>query len=107
MRRKKLLDVILKLDFRMDLGPVVRCPNERQEKQQVLKSSGAEQSFQCIKAFWGVRCLQEYVAGKRKKAVFHRRVSRRHFGKRRGTLQAKRKTRLQLRPARKRPPQQF
>jgi hypothetical protein len=41
MRRKKLLDVILKLDFRMDPGPVVCCPNENQEKQQVLKSNSA------------------------------------------------------------------
>jgi hypothetical protein len=41
MGRKKLLDVILELDFRMNPGPVVRCSNERQEKQQVLKSNGA------------------------------------------------------------------
>ena len=41
MRREQLLDIVFKLDFRMDPGPVVRCPNERQEKQQVLKSNGA------------------------------------------------------------------
>jgi hypothetical protein len=40
MRRKKLLDIILKLDFRMDPGPVVCCPNEHYEKQEVLKSNG-------------------------------------------------------------------
>ena len=91
MRRKKLLQVILKLDFRMHFGPVVPCPHERQEKQQVLQSNGAQQSFQCIKAFRGVRRLQEYVTGKRKKPIFHLRIGCRHFDKRRGTFRAKRK----------------
>ena len=86
MRGKKLLDIILKLDFRMDPGPVVCCPNENQEKQQVLKSNSAEQSFQCIEALRGVRRLQEYMTGKRKKPIFHLGVGRRHFNKRRGTF---------------------
>ena len=38
MGRKKLFNVILKLDFRMNLGPIVRCPNECQQQQQLLKS---------------------------------------------------------------------
>ena len=50
VRRKKLFNVILKLDFRMDLGPIVCCPNERQEQQQVLKSHCTQQSFQGIEA---------------------------------------------------------
>ena len=64
MRRKKVLNVILKLNFGVHPGPVVRCANERQEKKELLKSNRAQQSFQSVKAFRSVRRLQEYMAGK-------------------------------------------
>jgi|SRR5580704_2337045 hypothetical protein len=76
MRCEKLLDVVFKLDFRMDPRPIVSCPNKCQEKQQVLKSDRAKQSFKCIKAFRGVRRLQKHMGGERKNPVFHLRVGR-------------------------------
>jgi hypothetical protein len=94
MRREQLLDVVLKLDFRMDPGPVVRCPNERQEKQQVLKANGAQQSFQGIEAYRGVRRLQKYMTGKSKNAIFHERIGSRYFNKRCGAFRTKGKARL-------------
>jgi len=46
-------------DLRMRFGPMMRCPDKRQEQHQVLKANRAKQSRQRVKRHQMVRSLQE------------------------------------------------
>jgi len=88
---QKLLNIVLKLNFWVDSGPVVGCPNESQEKQQVLKSHRTQQSLERVDANRPIRGLQEDMAREREYCIFNLRVGGGYFRKRCGARRAKRK----------------